>query len=105
MIKGLINDMAQSSDKIKVLQESILVEERYINIIIDQMFKNIELAKNIGIGTEEQKTAIESSTKAIEHVNEIIGEMAREIQTLAETSQTILENSNELLNKTQESVS
>jgi methyl-accepting chemotaxis protein len=104
MIKELIGDMASSSEKIKVLQESILVEERFINIIIDQMFKNIELAKSIGVGTEEQKLAIESSTKAIEHVNEIVGEMVKEIRNLSVTSQKILENSTELMQKSRESV-
>jgi methyl-accepting chemotaxis protein len=104
MIKELIGDMASSSEKIKILQESILVEERFINIIIDQMFKNIELAKSIGVGTEEQKLAIESSTKAIEHVNEIVGEMVKEIRNLSVTSQKILENSTELMQKSLESV-
>ncbi len=99
-IKGLIDDMVNSSEKIKVLQESILVEERYINIIIEQMFKNIETAKNIGIGTEEQKQAIEGSSQAIEHVNAIVGEMASEIEELAATSNKILNYSNELLKKT-----
>lgn len=102
-IKGLIDDMVKSSEKIKVLQESILVEERYINIIIDQMFKNIEIAKNIGIGTEEQKQAIEGSSKAIEHVNFIVGEMAAEIEELAATSNKILNYSTELLKKAQQS--
>lgn len=102
-IKGLIDGMVKSSEKIKVLQESILVEERYINIIIEQMFKNIEIAKNIGIGTEEQKRAIEDSSKAIEQVNFIVGEMAAEIEELAATSNKILNYSTELLKKAQQS--
>ncbi len=71
-------------------------------IIIDQMFKNIEIAKNIGIGTEEQKRAIEGSSKAIEHVNFIVGEMDAEIEELAATSNKILNYSTELLKKAQE---
>ncbi|HPQ53995.1 MAG TPA: methyl-accepting chemotaxis protein, partial [Spirochaetota bacterium] len=103
-IKTLIQNMGASSGNIKVLQESIMIEERYINIIIEQMFKNIELAKNIGAGTDEQKNAIESTTKAIEHVNEIVAQMVKEIQSLANTSQKILENATDLLKISEEAV-
>ncbi len=90
LMKGLLASMTETSNKIKVLQESILIEEKYINIIIDQMFKNIELARNIGHGTDEQKTAIKSSSDAIEQVNALVIEMVREMQALASTSSTIL---------------
>ncbi|HPU88068.1 MAG TPA: methyl-accepting chemotaxis protein [Spirochaetota bacterium] len=97
MIKGMIMNMGASSNKIKVLQESIFIEEKYINIIIDQMTKNIQLAKNIGMGTDEQKSAIESSARAVEHVNEIVMAMAKEISELALTSQNILDNARDLM--------
>lgn len=103
-IKTLIHNMGASSGNIKVLQESIMIEEKYINIIIDQMFKNIELAKNIGAGTDEQKNAIGSTTKAIDHVNEIVAQMVKEIQSLADTSQRILENATDLLKVSEEAV-
>ncbi len=102
MVRGLIGKMSSSSGKIKVLQESIFVEEKYINVIIEQMFMNIDLAKSIGRGTDEQKYAIESTTKAIEHVNEILGEMVGEVQELAWTSNTILNNATELVEKSKE---
>jgi methyl-accepting chemotaxis protein len=104
MVKDLIGKMSGSSDKIKILQESIFVEEKYINVIIEQMFQNIELARSIGIGTDEQKNAIESTTKAIEHVNEIVSDMVREIQELAVTSRTILKNATDLMEKSREAV-
>ena len=103
-IKTLIQNMGASSGNIKILQESIMIEERYINIIIEQMFKNIELAKNIGAGTDEQKNAIESTTKAIEHVNEIVAQMVKEIQSLSNTSQKILENATDLLKISEEAI-
>jgi len=102
--KGLIDGMGESSSKIKVLQESILIEEKYINIIIDQMFKNIELAKNIGSGTDEQKKAISSTNEAIEHVNEIVAEMVKEIGHLSQTSENILQNAVDLLEKSKEAI-
>ncbi len=71
-IKKLIGKMGESSGKIKVLQESILVEERYIKVIIDQMTKNIDLARQIGISTTEQKKAIGDTTKAIDDSNHIV---------------------------------
>ncbi len=104
MIKGLINRMGESSTKIQILQESILIEEKYIKIIIEQMFKNIDLAKNIGNGTDEQKIAIENTSTAIEHVNEIVGQMLKEIHNLSETSNRILENARALIAKSEEAV-
>ncbi|MEW6525529.1 MAG: methyl-accepting chemotaxis protein [Spirochaetota bacterium] len=101
MLKDLIARMAESSSKIKILQDSVTVEERYIKNIIDQMEKNVELAKNIGAGTEEQKAAIEASAKAIEHMNEVVSQMVDEIQQLAHTSRSILNNATALLEKSQ----
>lgn len=45
MLKDLIARMAESSSKIKILQDSVTVEEKYIKNIIAQMEKNVELAK------------------------------------------------------------
>jgi methyl-accepting chemotaxis protein len=104
MIKGLINRMGESSTKIQVLQESILIEEKYIKIIIEQMFKNIDLAKNIGTGTDEQKLAIENTSTAIEHVNEIVGQMLKEIHNLSETSNKIMDNARALIAKSEDAV-
>jgi len=99
MFKGMIERMGESSSKVRILQESLLVEERYIGLIINQMLANIELAKNIGLGTQEQKTAIEGATKAIEHVNGIVGEMVQEILVLSETSTRILKLAVDLRDK------
>lgn len=104
MIKNMLSNIDKSSNKIKILQESILIEEKFISVIIDQMFKNIELARNIGSGTDEQKNAIQNTNEAIEHVNAIVAEMVSEITRLARTSQKILENAVDLLNKSKEAV-
>ena len=80
------------------------MEERYINVIIDQMTKNIELAKQIGISTTEQKKAIGDTTKAIDDSNHIVAEMVLEIRELANTSDSILKNAMELMEKAKEAV-
>ncbi len=100
-IKGMISHMLTSSDKLKILKESILVEERFINIIIEQMFKNIEIARNIGTGTDEQKIAIENTNQAIEQLNQIVYEMVQEIGVLAKTSEKISSNATQLLEQTE----
>lgn len=99
LIKELIESMVDSSNNIKVLQESILVEEGYIKIIIEQMFNNIELAKSIGSGTEEQKRAIKTSSDSVEQVNSIVADMVREVEQLAESSRTILKQATYLLER------
>ena len=101
-IMTMIDKMAESTNQITTLQESILIEEKYINLIINQMFENIDLAKNIGLGTDEQKNAISSTTKAIEHVNEVVTKLTDEIVVLATTSKAILNSANELMQKSEE---
>jgi methyl-accepting chemotaxis protein len=103
-IKKLIGKMGESSGKIKLLQESILVEERYIKVIIEQMTKNIDMAKQIGTSTLEQKKAIGDTTKAIDQSNMIVAEMVQEIRELSNTSNSILKNATELLMKAKEVV-
>lgn len=104
MMKKLIARMGESSGKIKLLQESILIEERYIKVIIEQMMKNIDLAKDIGVSTGEQKKAIEDTTKALENVNETVGAMVMEIKELAQISDSILDNATGLLKKSEDAV-
>ncbi len=103
-VKGLVNDMSDSSGKIKALQESILVEEDFINIIIEHMLNNMSLSKNIGTSTDEQKNAIQSTSQAIEHVNQIVGRMVTEVQNIADLSEKMLENANALLKRSEEVV-
>jgi len=104
MLKGLIDRMGQSSEKIRLLQDSILLEEKYIKSIIDQMMNNVDMARNIGTGTEEQKEAIEASTKAIEEMNSVVSQMVDEIQDLSSTSRTIAESAEELLERAKHAI-
>jgi methyl-accepting chemotaxis protein len=104
MIKDMINRMAGSTDNIKILQDSLMVEEKYINSIIKQMESNINLAKNIGAGTDEQKNAIESTSNALENLNDIVSEMVSEINDLAQSSRNIMENARDLMKKAEEAV-
>jgi methyl-accepting chemotaxis protein/chromate transport protein ChrA len=104
VVREMITRMSGGSQKIRTLQNSILFEDKQIMVIIDQMYKNIELARHIGIGTDEQKKAIEASGKAIEHMNEMLAVMVSEMQELAQSSHDIYRNAIELMAKTDESV-
>lgn len=104
MIKEMINAMSGSTDNIKILQDSLMVEEKYINSIIKQMETNIELARSIGTGTDEQKSALENTSNALEDLNAIVSEMVSEIADLANSSNNILGSAKELLKKAEETV-
>ncbi|HNX22848.1 MAG TPA: methyl-accepting chemotaxis protein [Spirochaetota bacterium] len=104
MIKEMINSMSGSTDNIKILQDSLMVEEKYINSIIKQMETNIDLARSIGQGTDEQKNAIENTSNALDDLNQIVSEMVSEIAELAKSSNNILESAKELLKKAEETV-
>jgi methyl-accepting chemotaxis protein len=100
----MLNEMAGSTEHIKILQDSIMVEEKYINSIIKQMEQNISLAKAIGSGTDEQKSALENTSDALENLNAIVSEMVSEINDLARSSKTIFASAKDLM-KTAEEIS
>lgn len=104
MIKEMINAMSGSTDNIKILQDSLMIEEKYINSIIKQMETNIDLARSIGSGTDEQKNAIENTSNALDDLNGIVSEMVSEIAELANSSNNILNSAKELLKKAEETV-
>ena len=104
VIKEMINEMSGSTDNIKILQDSLMVEEKYINSIIRQMEENINMARSIGTGTEEQKNAIENTSNAVDDLNEIVSEMVSEINELARSSSNIFSNARELMKKAEEDI-
>lgn len=104
MIKDMISKMAGSTDHIKILQDSLMVEEKYINSIIRQMETNINLSKTIGAGSDEQKNAIESTSNALENLNDIVSEMVREINELGQSSKNIMDNARNLLKQAEKAV-
>ncbi len=103
-IKEMINSIAGSNQNIQILQDSLLIEEKYINSILKQMEENIRLARFIGTGTDEQKNALENTGNAIEDLNMTVAEMVREINELADSSKIILESARFLLGKADETV-
>ncbi len=103
-IKEMINSIAGSNQNIQILQDSLMIEEKYINSIIRQMEENIRLARTIGTGTDEQKNALENTSNAIENLNEIVSEMVKEINELASSSQVVLESARFLLKKSEATI-
>ncbi|HRX49671.1 MAG TPA: methyl-accepting chemotaxis protein, partial [Spirochaetota bacterium] len=99
VIKEMIDEMTGSTGNIMILQDSLMVEEKYINSIIRQMEANIQLAKSIGTGTDEQKNAIENTSNALEDLNLIVSEMVKEINELAQSSANISSSAKELMKK------
>jgi len=104
MIKNMIGKMSGSTENIKILQDSLMVEEKYINSIIKQMETNISLAKTISTGADEQKNAIETTGNALENLNDIVNEMVREINELAQSSKNVMDNARDLLKQAEEAV-
>jgi methyl-accepting chemotaxis protein len=86
LLLKMIDNMEKSSKKIDSLQESISVEEKHINVIVEQMRKNVELAKKIGISTSEQMMAIKDNNQIIEQANESLADMVIGLQELARTA-------------------
>jgi methyl-accepting chemotaxis protein len=99
MIRKMIADIEGSTSQIQMLKESIITEENYIDKVIIQMAKNIELARSIGLGTEEQKRAIMSSNEAVQYLTSTVNRMVENVRILSESSGKILESASKLHRK------
>jgi methyl-accepting chemotaxis protein len=99
VIKEMINDITGNTGSIQDIQKSLTVEESHLSTIIQQMGVNINLARSIGTGTEEQKIAIENTSDALEGLNQIVSEMVKEINDLSVSSENIYSGARELLDK------
>lgn len=100
VIKEMINDITGNTGSIQDIQKSLAVEENHLETIVQQMGANINLARSIGTGTEEQKIAIENTSNALEDLNHIVSEMVREINDLSVSSENIYSGARDLLDKT-----
>ncbi len=104
MVRDMIVKVAEAAKKIKVLQESIIIEDKFMNYIVEQMYKNIDLARSTGTGTDEQKNAISGITSAINDMNEMLSVMVKEINDLANSAKNVFDSAVELVQKTEEAV-
>lgn len=101
VIREMINDITVNTGSIQDIQKSLSVEESHLGTIASQMSLNINLARTIGRGTEEQKIAIENTSDALEGLNQIVSEMVKEINDLSASSENIYSGARELLEKTE----
>ncbi|HON79285.1 MAG TPA: methyl-accepting chemotaxis protein [Spirochaetota bacterium] len=102
LIRGMIEQIAQNSDRIKSLQSYNNREVAFLDEIQEQMKLNLALSKDIGLATAEQKHATESTSKSVEHVNEMIMQMADGVSNLAASFKKIADNAGKLSQKSSE---
>ncbi|MCL1833873.1 MAG: methyl-accepting chemotaxis protein [Leptospirales bacterium] len=100
MMREMIAQMNQGANKIRTLQESLLIEDRFTQIIIDQMNDNITQAKKISTATDEQKIAVETSFKMIEEVIQILDGMVAEANDMTKISDEIFNNAESIVTET-----
>lgn len=101
IIRDIIRTIGQSHEKIKMLRESIIIEEKQIQTIINQLMKNIELSRQIGNGTDEQKSAIEGVSEALEQANNDLGGIVNGINEIMENSAHIYNDARKLVEHAQ----
>ncbi|MCL1864181.1 MAG: methyl-accepting chemotaxis protein [Spirochaetes bacterium] len=104
MMREMISQMEQGANKIRMLQESLSVEDRFTQIIIDQMKDNITQAKKISTATDEQKIGVESSFTAIEELISILEGMSAEAREMARISDEIHNNAESIIIDTEQVV-
>jgi methyl-accepting chemotaxis protein len=104
MMREMISQMNQGANKIQVLQESLLVEDRFSQLIINQMDANITQAKKISTATEEQKVAVAASFKSIEEAIQILDGMLTEANYMTKISDEIFNNAESIIADTEQVV-
>jgi methyl-accepting chemotaxis protein len=102
MMREMISLMDQGAEKIRTLQESLLIEDRFTQIIIGQMKDNITQAKKISTATDEQKIAVATSFKAIEEVINILDGMVTEAKSMSKTFNEIYNNATDIITETKQ---
>jgi methyl-accepting chemotaxis protein len=101
IVRTMIESMSSSADKIGELKDSIRKEEQYIEDIYGQMKRTAELATSTEAGTNEQKIALQSTVKVIEHLNTLVSELVAGVEQLMLSSSHISESACILLEKTE----
>ncbi|MBN1499827.1 MAG: hypothetical protein JW982_06725 [Spirochaetes bacterium] len=99
LIIEMIGKINSGADTIQKLRESFTVEEKYMETIVEQTTSNFQISKNIGFSSMEQKTAIESTSKAVEDLNEMLASMVIEINDIAKSSKVIHKSAVDILEK------
>ncbi|MCL2155378.1 MAG: methyl-accepting chemotaxis protein [Leptospirales bacterium] len=102
MMRNMIAQINQNANKIQVLHESLLIEDRFTQVIIDQMKKNITLAKKVTNSTEEQRLAFESTFKVLEELVSTIDGMVGDVHTMAKISDEIYTSAADIITETKE---
>ncbi|HON78902.1 MAG TPA: methyl-accepting chemotaxis protein [Spirochaetota bacterium] len=96
-IKEMIDQMLQSSAKIDDLRDNIFLEEKFLQGIDRQMKTNVQLSRETGTGTEEQKLALETTTSAVENMSLEVARMADSINTITGAAIKISEEARSLI--------
>ncbi|HQO01509.1 MAG TPA: methyl-accepting chemotaxis protein [Spirochaetota bacterium] len=96
-IKEMIEEMRQSSRKIDDLRDNIFLEEKFLKGIDRQMKMNVQLSRETGTGTEEQKSALEATTRAVENLSLEVALMADSINNITDAAMKISEEASSLL--------
>jgi methyl-accepting chemotaxis protein len=100
MMREMISRMGQGASKVQVLQETVLIEDRFTQILIDQMNSNIEQAKKISSATNEQKIAVETSFKALEELLSTLDGMVEDAHNMAKISDEIHNDATRIIAET-----
>ena len=100
MIHKMMSQMEQGANKIKMLQESLSIEDKFTQVIINQMKDNITQAEKIRTATDEQKIAVETSFKAIEELINILDGMVIEAKDMTKISDEIHCDATDIITET-----
>lgn len=97
IVRVMIQSTDESSKRITQLKDGLTLEERHTSALVEQMKQNLDLAREIGAGTIEQKEAIGNSVRSVEYMNEMIRLMTSDIKSINDASQNMYRSARTLL--------
>jgi methyl-accepting chemotaxis protein len=100
VMREMISRMNQGANKIQILHESLSLEDRFTQIIIDQMNANIALAKKVTTATEEQRVGFESTFKTLEEIIVVLDGMVTDVNNMAKISDEIYSGASDIITET-----
>jgi methyl-accepting chemotaxis protein len=101
MISG-VQDRIKS---LRELRETMDSEQEYLDKLSGHLTKNLQVAEQAGVASEEQKRALDAIARSIETLNSELNGLVEGIDGMVTSSRKISEDAAHLLERSQQTVS
>ncbi|HOD15396.1 MAG TPA: methyl-accepting chemotaxis protein [Spirochaetota bacterium] len=101
-VKDIMEQMIDSTEKINFLSDTMVLEEKFLKRIDNQMKINVQLSRDTGLGVREQTIALENTNRALDDLNHDVASMAEGINRISRSVTEISGNARSLVSRAAE---